>query len=379
MNPDFEIKKLAKARKWQELIELYTNHADDGYVSQWNMYWYARALEATGSKEKALETAKQLQRINPKMQANLKLLEYLEKGFAGGKLKTIKELLKNGNYAAALEIAEQTDIEQFGSEQKVLPGGQKIFSDRQMFVFYLHKACYKASAYDKYRVIFDKYKNENLGSLRKWTEYYYALSLAATGETDEALHQLFWQRKKYKDWFYNIQIAHLLKESNPRAALFFAVEAALYPKQKWYAKGKILMFVLEYLEKINKNNALTLAEFIIALDRENNDAVTKKAELLSLRFGINIEAVASSKKYISQVKKILHSLYGEKSVRGSVIRAGKNFGFVQYKEESLYFFNRDKKIYRSGEKVIFDIVWSYDFKKRKVVKNAVNVRIARRK
>jgi len=430
-----EIKKTAsefrKNKQYSEALNLYqelwTNHRD--VCNEWEGWGFAMCLRKLGDSEKALELCRETYQIKPDFENGKNLyawciydteikkddeqIEKEEKNFFKAAnailklasqdqyspyVKTIFRVIdyitkKNTSYPAndILQWVDKLNPQYLSKDPfSFMDKEQKhreIPSDQEKWYGIKTKALHKDGAYEQCIVLCEKafteinnfhYNNDT------WFKRRIALSKAHLGDKKTAADELESILKNRKEWFIQYELAKIYYDLGEKEkAMAKAVEAALNfgkDENKW----ELFVFmaqILRYLGKID--SARNHLVFALKLREEKGWKIPKSLDNMITEFNVDSSETIVKKELFGKLKIFWEtskysSLPCINGVVKTILRNGKA-GFITGDDKKDYFFKvrgfkGDRKKLQEGLKVKFNLEDSFDRKKNKKTKAAINIR-----
>ena len=423
--PDFselkqQAEKLAKQRQWKQAFDTYkimfTNYPDHVEFSAWDNYWYARCAFETGRIDFALKLSHRLKKLYPQFTYNNNLLTQIKLSILQRKAKIMQSeeivaeyqqiiqtidddywaskivinvariLMSKEQHKLALEILVDFDKKRLSDKLLKTPEGKTIPSQQESFYLLMAKLLVINKLYEKAVEIID-WVLENIkltGNNRKWFILYKADALANMAEYEKAIEQ-YMQINKRPVWFIDFRVARVLYNMEKyKPALSFLCRSALsHDQSTWFKIGVFKYFLKNFADRFSKEQLNNLVLMIIALYKENGHANSDFVQQLSQRFGIKIDAPIDLKSVEKQTYHTIKKIYYGRTFNGRIIRILRNSGFIQGGQKNIYFrfddVRFDKKLLRQGLAVKYNVVWDYDYGKKRLAEKAVNIRLLNEK
>src|SRR5690606_34351025 len=410
--------ELAKSNRYQEALpyfkEAYEHELES--FNEWAWYFYSKTLAKMGRMDDAIKVNRFLFDKKPDFDANknlyswnlykhkIKEAEDEEKLFSTANFiinntrqerysayeRTVLEVLKhlknkpNTNYNQMLYWTEKLDPRLLSQDTFSFTddNGRKreLASSLESWYQYRIKALFETKRYEECVQL----TQEALSTIKTfhynndiWFRIKEAVSIAQLGNVDNALHKLKTIVLEKQHWTVYQELFHLYKQKEDfKKALEMGAFALLERSGEFKHKIKLLLHMGDVLEKLeNPKQALLHYCFVSELRSENNWPINKRIEN---RISMLLGGKSAPKDIKPELIKIWKQIKLESLPKGTgrvkkILPKG-NAGFIVSEEEEDLFFhlkNVKQKNIKVNSKVRFHIINSYDQKKQKKSKEAV--------
>ena len=266
--------------------------------------------------------------------------------------------------------------------------GKEIASDFETYCLIYSKTLLNDKQYNKCIDFINNILNNNSTNLKKyqiWIKRIKAQSLSKLKQYDEALSILKEILITKRDWFIEKEIAEIyMEKSNINEAMVYSIKSIKEPVD--ILKLSAYDLLADLLKKQNRlEDAKKFIELEIALKKEKDYPVN---ENLLKENGLNLTNIRNVKEIKLEIDKILKKLEEQfipkaPELQGTITKLiekegyDKNgFGFI---DDQYYFRTKDfkdnKNLLSKGKKVSFSLTDSFDKKKNKTSKKAVNIKL----
>ena len=435
MNEFLEIKRRAtefrKSESYPEASNLYRdlwiNHRDA--CNEWDGWSYATCLRKLGDSVKALEICREVYQKHPKFEngnnlyawciydteikksdedidndrksffkAASAILELTSQSQYSPYAKTVFKVIdyitkNNASYPASdvLQWVNRLDAQSLSQEpfpykdreQK----NREIPSDNEKYYAIKTKALYKDCAYQECINLC----NTGLSEIKKfhysndiWLKRRIALSKSKLGDKENALSELENILKSRKEWFIQYELAKISYEIGEKdKALSYCVDAALNfgkDEHKW----ELFLFMAQILKDMGEiDTAKKHLSFAVKIREENDWKISETLNKMIADYKIEDLGHLKRKELFKQLKsfwesKKYSSLPFMNGTVKTILSNGKA-GFITGDDQNDYYFEvrgfkGNIRTLNIGLKVKYNITDSFDMKKNRETKKAVNIR-----
>ncbi|WP_238907501.1 MULTISPECIES: tetratricopeptide repeat protein [Clostridium] len=417
-----DAKKLFKEKNYTKAVELYVKVWDEDNIDKWVGWEYATSLKNLGNIDEALKVCRILYKYEPTFKYNNDLYSWTlyEKYFknldAKEKPKSLNHLLKVADFI--VNITNQSDKSPY---ERTIWRVVKIYkesADLQAMLYWLKKLdvnklsdiCVKVKSNNKERELasqkedwfylmskclkevkeYDECINmcdlalNNINKFHndrdKWIQMEKAQCMANLGKEEDSIKLLEGILMKKNHWVIHYTIFKIkVKVGDIKGGLASAYAAAL-SKDPMKLKVNLYYEIGQILEN-NKSYEYALMHYILSrkVREENewkvssqlNEAIDRLKNITAIN---NMDIEKELNKFWTSGK-----LEGTEREDGYILRIMPNgrAGFIKTNIENYYFktssFLSHKKFIKEGTKVTFSIMDSFDIKKNKDTKEAIDI------
>ncbi len=400
--------ELRKNSDWKNALEIFEKIIEFEEHSVWDEYFYALCLFKLNNFMDSLKICRNLYKKNKNFEpnrtlyaqnvarivlifANLKSVDMIKKALAGIKdlvsrgnkyirydvwfNKTIKLLSEHKQFEKAFVIVENADIKDFSAEvREINIDNKKIEIASELEVFLVEKVKIYFNL-KKFTETIDLV-NFSLTRIKKfhysnqiWLKRLKAQSYEATNNLSEATKLYFEILKTKNEWFLNFELAKIIFKQNFTEASSFFLAKAVYDKQDFKFKIGLLEFLLR--NKIKGFDLKNIANLICSVYVQNKRAMKIGLKNLILKYAPDCESVNKQTIYMRKIRTEAKNIFEPKPNTGEIFRKFNAFSGLLINGKNKFFFVSKKINVLVAEKVLYRLVWGYDFKKKKISKSAI--------
>ncbi len=296
---------------------------------------------------------------------------------------TAKLLLKKNSPQEALKLLNECDIKNLSNKILKNSKGKTIPSQREQCFLLKVKLLIINQLYNEAISFAESLlREEKISKNNKiWITLYKADASYALKKYKQALNEYFRILEQKKFWFVYFRIAKTIYQmKEEKIALFYAIKAALDRSQKTWFKITIFKFIIDRFTKfLSENQSKNIAKLILNCYLKNGFTHNAYVHKIQKKFDLNNKENVNLKKLENKVYASLKKIFYGKQYQGEIIYLAKNYGFIEYKKQKIFFhfsevkFN--KNLLKKNLKVKFYLTYSYDRKKEKFTFQANSLKL----
>lgn len=375
---------------YEKLWENYRSHCSD---KDWNLYAWAifkgYILRSTEITQELLKKADLITILVKQKTSN----DNIPDVYVITILKIAKLLKdeKNPNYTTIIDFLKKINPDYLSTTPIKFKDQKEYASDTEDWYSLMSKALYETKQYEACinisQVALQKLKNFHYDN-DLWFKRNIALSKINSNKTNqdvklEAINDLVLISLKKDEWFIYFDIAQAYKiTNNLDNAIKYAAKASL-SFGDYNKKIKVYSFLGSLLKEKGKLEEAKLhVYFVYQIRKSNNWPIDQKTAEFMKELDINTENNISLHELKNKLEKIWEELYfqNETIVYGTIEKINPNnkSGFIAAEDKEHYFltksFKGNKNLLQPGQNVLFYLEDSYDKKKNRITKAAVNIK-----